>query len=79
MKYLPWVGLPNVIAGEYIVPELLQDDATPENLAQAVLNWLNDGATAEKLVERLSRIHLSLRRNTAEAATEALMPWLVRG
>src|SRR5206468_2402220 len=42
MGYLPWVGLPNIIAGEFIVPEILQDDATPENLAQAVLNSLND-------------------------------------
>ena len=38
--YLPYVGLPNILAGRFVVPELLQDDATPENLAQAVLNLL---------------------------------------
>ena len=40
--YLPYVGLPNILAGEFIVPEFLQDEATPENLSQAVLNLLFD-------------------------------------
>ena len=40
--YQPYVGLPNILAGEFVVPELLQDDATPENLAEAVLKLLDD-------------------------------------
>ena len=76
MGTLPWVGLPNIIAGEFIVPEILQDDATPENLAQAVLNSLNDPVVNRKLPERLDRIRRLLRRDTAACATEALMPWL---
>jgi len=76
MGYLPWVGLPNIIAGEFIVPEILQHDATPENLAQAVLNSLNDPAVNRRLPERLEQIRQLLRQDTATRATDALMPWL---
>ena len=38
MRYQPWVGLPNILAGRFVVPEFLQDDATPDNLAQALGN-----------------------------------------
>jgi len=76
MGYLPWVGLPNIIAGEFVVPEILQDEATPENLSQAVLNSLNDPVVNRKLPERLDRIRLLLRKDTAARASEALMPWL---
>jgi len=76
MRYQPWVGLPNIIAGEYIVPELLQDDATPENLAQAMLNVISDPVVRERLPQRLRSIHLSLRQNAADKAAKAVMPWL---
>src|SRR5438552_525513 len=76
MGTLPWVGLPNIIAGEFLVPEILQDQATPENLAQAVLNSLNDPVVNRRLPERLDQIRRLLRRDTAARATEALLPWL---
>ncbi|HYT16116.1 MAG TPA: lipid-A-disaccharide synthase [Burkholderiales bacterium] len=76
MGTLPWVGLPNIIAGEFLVPEILQDEATPENLAQAVLNSLNDPVVNRRLPERLDQIRRLLRRDTAARATEALLPWL---
>jgi len=76
MRYQPWVGLPNIIAGEFLVPEFLQHEATAENLAQAVLNSLNDPVVARKLPERLGRIHRLLRRDVADRTTEALLPWL---
>jgi lipid-A-disaccharide synthase len=76
MGYLPWIGLPNIIAGEFIVPEILQHDATPENLAQALLNSLNDPVINRRLPERLERIRQLLRRDTASRITEALLPWL---
>jgi lipid-A-disaccharide synthase len=76
MGYLPWIGLPNIIAGEFIVPEILQHDATPENLAQALLNSLNDPVINRRLPERLERIRQLLRRDTASRVTEALLPWL---
>jgi len=79
MAYLPWIGLPNIIAGEFLVPEILQDEATPENLAQALLNSLNDPVVNSRLPQRLDRIRQSLRRDTATRVSEALLPWLKRG
>lgn len=76
MRYQPWVGLPNIIAGEFLVPELLQHEATPENLAQALINLLNDPTAARRLPERLDEIRRLLRQGTAARATEAVLPWL---
>lgn len=77
MGYLPYVGLPNILAGEFVVPELLQHDATPENLAQALLNALNDNVVRERIPQRFADIHRQLRRNTAEQAARAVLPLLV--
>jgi lipid-A-disaccharide synthase len=76
MHYQPWIGLPNIIAGEFIVPELIQEEATPENLAQALLNALNDPVVAKRLPGRLGAIHELLRRDASAVLTEALAPWL---
>jgi lipid-A-disaccharide synthase len=76
MATVPYAGLPNIIAGEFVVPEILQGDATPENLAQAVLNSLNDPVIARRLPERLDRMRQLLRVDTAARASEALLPWL---
>jgi len=76
MARVPWAGLPNIIAGEFVVPEIFQEDATPENLAQAVLNSLNDPVVSRKLPERLDRMRLLLRKDTAARASEAILPWL---
>lgn len=76
MATVPYAGLPNIIAGEFVVPEILQDDATPENLAQAVLNSLNDPVVSRKLPERLDGLRRMLRMDTAARASEALLPWL---
>ena len=76
MATVPYAGLPNIIAGEFVVPEILQRDATPENLAQAVLNSLNDPVVGRRLPERLNRIRLLLRKDTAARASEALLSWL---
>ncbi len=79
MRYLPWVGLPNIIAGAFVVPEILQDDATPENLAQAVLNSLNDPVVARRLHDRFERMRQILKKDAAVRATEAVLPWLKSG
>jgi lipid-A-disaccharide synthase len=78
MGYLPYVGLPNIIAGEFIVPEMLQDDATPENLGQALLNVHADPVIRGRLRARFDQIHRSLRQDTAARAAEAVLPWLTR-
>lgn len=72
------IGLPNILCGEAVVPEFLQSDATPENLAQAVTNMLADDAFRRAVEARFARLHAELRRNAAERAAEALAP-LVRG
>ena len=76
--YLPYVGLPNILAGEWLVPELLQDDATAENLARALGNWLAHPDAAERLRERFAEIHASLAVNNADRVREALRPFLAR-
>ena len=73
MRYQPWVGLPNIIAGEFLVPEFLQQDATPENLAQAMINALTDPVMRQRLPERLGEIHRLLKQNTAERAADAVL------
>ena len=78
MGYLPYVGLPNILAGEFVVPELMQHDATPENLAQALLNTLNDTVVRERIPRRFAAIHRELKRNTAELAARAVLPLLAR-
>ena len=78
MGYLPYVGLPNILAEEFVVPELMQHDATPENLAQALLNTLNDTVVRERIPRRFAAIHRELKRNTAEQAARAVLPMLAR-
>ena len=76
--YLPYVGLPNILAGRFIVPEFLQEEATPDNLSQALLNILNDQTINQKLVGYFSDMHSILRQNTAGKVAAALLPYLSR-
>jgi lipid-A-disaccharide synthase len=77
-RYLPYVGLPNVLAGRFVVPELLQQDATPENLAQAVCNLLADKTAMAALEEEFTRMHHSLRQGNVQAAAAAIAEFLER-
>jgi lipid-A-disaccharide synthase len=76
MAYLPWVGLPNILCGETVVPELLQHDATPDKLAGALEQWLDDAPARAALHERFTALHLSLRQDTAAKAAAAILPYL---
>ena len=76
--YLPFAGMPNILAGEAVVPEFLQDAATPESLAQALVTLLHDKDARAKLDSRFEAIRFDLRQNTAEKAAAALMPLLRR-
>jgi lipid-A-disaccharide synthase len=71
--YLPYVGLPNILAGRFVVPEFLQDDATPKNLSQALLGFLNDKDASARIRETVPEIHLQLKQNTAEKAAAAVL------
>jgi lipid-A-disaccharide synthase len=76
MAYLPWVGLPNILCNETVVPELLQDAATPLALADALERWLNDADACAALAQRFTDLHVQLRQNTAERAAAAILPYL---
>ncbi|MEJ5211258.1 MAG: lipid-A-disaccharide synthase [Burkholderiales bacterium] len=75
-RYLPYVGLPNVLAGRFLVPELLQEDATPENLAQAVCNLLAHPRFAAGLESEFLRMHELLRRSNAEQVAATIAAFL---
>jgi lipid-A-disaccharide synthase len=72
MRYQPWVGLPNVLAREFLVPELLQHDCRPDALATEVKRWLDDAPAAARVAARFEQLHHELRRDTARSATDAI-------
>lgn len=76
MAYLPYVGLPNVLAGRFVVPEILQDQATPENLAEALVKLYEDKENAAAVADEFTEIHHRLRQNTAEKAARAVLECL---
>ena len=72
MNYQPWVGLPNILLNDFAVPEFLQGAATPERLAQAALDWLDDPARCATLHARFDALHRELRCNTGQKASDAI-------
>ena len=76
MSYLPYVGLPNILAGRFVVPEFLQEDCTADNLAQALGNLVCDKETCARLTSLFTDMHHELRQNTAERAAQAILPML---
>lgn len=75
-RYQPYVGLPNILCERFVVPELLQEDATPENLTQALLNLVNDKDAVAQLEQTFTELHQTLRQNTAQKAAAAILPYL---
>ena len=73
MGTVRFIGLPNILAGEPLVPELIQHEATPARLAEALLALLDDRRRCERLRERFAAMHGSLRRDTARLAADAIM------
>jgi lipid-A-disaccharide synthase len=76
--YQPWIGLPNILAKRFVVPEILQDDATPEHLAQALLNLMGSKLALEGLEIEFGKMHDLLRQDTAHKAAQAILPYLSR-
>jgi len=75
-KLQPWVGLPNILCQQFVVPEFLQDAATPQALANAVLEWLRAPQHAPDrllhLRQRFDQLHLQLRCDTPQRAAHAI-------
>lgn len=74
--YLPYVGLPNILCEKFIVPEFIQEDATPSALAEAMLYQLEDAQNRQRLQQRFTELHQLLRQNTGQRASEALLAYL---
>jgi lipid-A-disaccharide synthase len=67
-----WVGLPNILCQEFIVPELLQEQATPHALAKATSNWLENLQLVEKMKIRFTDLHRQLMQDTSGLVTAAV-------
>ena len=76
MRYQPYVGLPNILAGKFLVPELLQHDATPQKLADAVARLLSDDAYLKEIEQEFTTIHHTLRQNSAKKAADVVLSYL---
>lgn len=74
----PWIGLPNILAREFLVPERVQQAATPENLARDTLAWLDHPSRMDALRARFHEMHLELKRDTARTAAHAIASILGR-
>lgn len=70
---IPFVGLPNILAGESLVPELLQEQVTPAAIADTVHALLRDDARRAALAERFAAMHRELRRDTAVLAADSIL------
>jgi len=70
---LPWVGLPNILTGESLVPELLQDAATPQALAEATWAALHDADHRKHIEQRFATLHTALSRDTPALAAQAIL------
>ncbi|MGC0151660.1 lipid-A-disaccharide synthase [Chromobacterium vaccinii] len=70
---LPYVGLPNILCGRFVVPELLQKQATPEKLAEEMQRLYTDTAARTDMVKTFTELHLALRQDTATRAARAVL------
>lgn len=73
---LPWIGLPNILARDFVVPERVQEAASPENLANDALAWLGDAPRRHALVETFRAMHLTLRQDASARIADAVAPYL---
>ncbi|MGH8745245.1 MAG: lipid-A-disaccharide synthase, partial [Burkholderiales bacterium] len=73
MIRLPYVGLPNILAKEALVPEFLQNRATPGALSAALAELMHDTETRRRQIARFRAIHLNLQQNTAQKAADVVL------
>jgi lipid-A-disaccharide synthase len=75
MRLQPYVGLPNILAEKFVVPELLQHDSTPEKIAEAAIKQISDASRIVEIKDEFIKIHHSLKQNTAEKAATAILSY----
>jgi len=76
MLKVPYVSLPNLLAGRELVPELLQHDVTVENLRREVFGWLDDPQRQASISVEYERIHHSIRLDADQQAATAIAGFL---
>ena len=76
MNYLPYVGLPNILASKFVVPELLQKEATPQKLADAVSLLLVDKIRTQEIKDEFIAIHQTLKQGSAKKAASVILSYL---
>jgi lipid-A-disaccharide synthase len=76
MHYLPYVGLPNVLANKFIVPELLQNEATPEKLAEKMNEMLADKVHLNEINQTFTEMHHTLKQDSAKKSAEVVLSYL---
>ncbi len=77
-RYQAWVGLPNILCSDFVVPEFLQGAASPQALSRSVLAWLDRPAACAKVAERFTHLHQELLRDTPYLAAKDIAEVLAR-
>lgn len=76
MRYLPYISLPNILLNKFLVPELLQDDATPENITDQTIEILKDVAYRKNLLIQFTKIHHQLKQNTSDRLNRVVLKFI---
>ena len=76
MRYLPYISLPNILLNKFLVPELLQDDATPENITDKTIEILKDVAYRKNLLIQFTKIHHQLKQNTSDRLNRVVLKFI---
>jgi lipid-A-disaccharide synthase len=76
MRYLPYISLPNILLNKFLVPELLQDDATPQNISDKTIEILKDVAYRKNLLIQFTKIHHQLKQNTSDRLNRVILKFI---
>ncbi len=76
MRYLPYVSLPNILLNKFFVPELLQNDATPENITAKTIEILKDSSYRKHLLVQFTKIHYQLKQNTSDRLNRVILKFI---
>ncbi len=76
MRYLPYVSLPNILLNKFFVPELLQNDATPENITAKTIEILKDSSYRKHLLVQFTKIHFQLKQNTSDRLNRVILKFI---
>jgi len=77
-RYQAWVGLPNILCSDFVVPEFLQGAASPQALSRSILAWLDNSAACAKVAEQFIHLHQELLRDTPHLAAQDVAEVLAR-